>query len=96
MKDGTALIAPFGGALVRFFIGGVKLSFAEEQKLRNLIEEYNVISKVLLTAPTLKYKIALYEMLEEVKSDLSVFSYEYNAKPLIKKILERGIYYDKY
>ena len=45
---------------------------------------------------SLKNKIALYEMLEEVKSDLSVFSYEYNAKPLIKKILERGIYYDKY
>ena len=79
---------------MRFFIGGVKLTFAEEQKLRNLIEEYNVISKALLTAPTLKNKIALYEMLEEVKSDLSVFSYEY--KPLIKKILERGKYYDKY
>ena len=76
---------------MRFFIGGVKFTFAEEQKLRNLIEEYNVISKALLTASTLKNKIALYEMLKKVKSDLSVFSYEYNAKPLIKKILERGI-----
>lgn len=74
---------------MRFFIGGVKLTFAEEQKLRNLIEEYNVISKALLTAPTLKNKIALYEMLEEIKGDLFVFSYEYNVKPEVKKILER-------
>ena len=73
---------------MRFFIGGEHLTFAKEQKLKNLIDEYNVISKALLTAPTLKNKIALCEMLEEVKGDLFVFGYEYNVKLKVKKILE--------
>ena len=73
---------------MRFFIGGEHLTFAKEQKLKNLIDEYNVISKALLTAPTLKNKIALYEMLEEVKGDLFVFGYEYNYKLKVKKLLE--------
>lgn len=73
---------------MRFFIGGEHLTFAKEQILKNLIDEYNVISKALLTATTLKNKIALYEMLEEVKGDLFVFGYEYNVKLKVKKILE--------
>ena len=73
---------------MRFFIGGEHLTFAEEQKLKKLIDEYNVISKALLTAPTLRNKIALYEMLEEIKGDLFVFGYEYNVKPKVEKILE--------
>ena len=64
------------------------MTFAEEQKLKKLIDEYNVISKALLTAPTLRNKIALYEMLEEIKGDLFVFGYEYNVKPKVEKILE--------
>ena len=77
------------GAISAFFIGGEHLTFGEEQKLKRLIDEYNVVSKALLTAPTLKNKIALYEMLEEIKGDLFVFGYEYNVKPEVKKILER-------
>ena len=93
MKDGTALIAPFGG-ISAFFYWRCKVIVCGGTEIKKF--NRRIQCKALLTAPTLKNKIALYEMLKEVKSDLSVFSYEYNAKPLIKKILERGIYYDKY
>ena len=71
MKDGTALIAPFVGLLVRFLLGGF-MDYAKEQQIIKLKKERDAVIEAMKKSVSNRNFAALKEQLKDIRKELAL------------------------